>query len=220
MREFQRKEGLNKKGIEMLEGYQVYINPKTPNLVKESIKAYMAKEKAAKVVEAVKKSVTVPEFEEILKSYSCYMKGNADFCEDALDYVESFMAESCKSPYTILKNNYYITVQYRIGLKSTEVETLFDVSSGKALQMFDAGFVSTFVDTYMRKKANEVIAKYQDKLNKCYVVINMSDVYKVRGRKMCDIDIDFRIAPKNLTESACEVIAKVIDELVEYVVVK
>ena len=86
--------------------------------------------------------------------------------------------------------------------------------------MFDAGFVSTFVDTYMRKKANEVIAKYQDKLNKCYVVINMSDVYKVRGRKMCDIDIDFRIAPKNLTESACEVIAKVIDELVEYVVVK
>ena len=220
MREFQRKEGLNKKGIEMLEGYQVYINPMTPNLVRESIKAYMAKEKAAKVIEAVKNGVPVPEFEDILKSYSCYMKGNADFCGDAHEYVQEYMEQNCKTPYTTMKNNYYITVQYRIGLKSTEVETLFDVSSGKANQMFSEGFVKTFVDTYMRKKANEVIAKYQERLDKCAVVVKMSDVYKVQGRKMYDIDIDFRIAPKSLTAEACQVIVEVLNELTYYVVIK
>ena len=220
MKEFVRQEGLNKKGIDMLDAYQVYISPMTPTLVRESIKEYMLKEKSVKVTEAVKKSVTLPEFEDILKSYSCYMKGNADFCEDALDFVESFMAVNCKTPYTTMKNNYYITVQYRIGLKATEVETLFDVSSGKALQMFDTGFVSTFVDTYMRKKANDVIAKYNERLDKCAVVVKMSDVYKVQGRKMCDIDIDFRIAPKSLTAEACQVIVEVLNELNEYVVVK
>ena len=48
----------------------------------------------------------------------------------------------------------------------------------------------------------------------------MSDVYKVQGRKMCDIDIDFRIAPKSLTAEACQVIVEVLNELAEYVVVK
>ena len=220
MKEFIRQEGLNKKGIEMLEAYQVYINPMTPNLVRESIKAYMLKEKAVKVTEAVKKSATLPEFEDILKSYSCYMKGNADFCGDAHEYVQEYMEQNCKTPYTTMKNNYYITVQYRIGLKSTEVETLFGVSSGKANQMFSDGFVKTFVDTYMRKKANEVIAKYQERLDDCLMVVKMSDVYKVQGRKMCDIDIDFRIAPKSLTAEACQVIVEVLNELAEYVVVK
>ena len=220
MKEFIRQEGLNKKGIDMLDAYQVYINPMTPNLVRESIKEYMLKEKAVKVTEAVKKSATLPEFEDILKSYSCYMKGNADFCGDAHEYVQEYMEQNCKTPYTTMKNNYYITVQYRIGLKSTEVETLFDVSSGKANQMFSDGFVKTFVDTYMRKKANEVIAKYNERLDKCTVVVKMSDVYKVQGRKMCDIDIDFRIAPKSLTAEACQVIVEVLNELAEYVVVK
>ncbi len=220
MREFQRKDGLNKKGIEMLEAYLVYITPDTPNLVRESIKSYMCKEKAVKVVEAVQKSVSVQEFEDILKSYSSYMKGNADFCEDAFEYVQSFMAECCKYPYTTEKNNYYITVQHRIGLKSTEVEEIFGVSSGKAQQMFNEGFVRTFVDTYMRKKANEVIAKYQKKLNNCSVVVKMSDAYKVPGRKMYDINIDFRIAPKNLTVDACEVIVEVLKDLTTYVVVQ
>ena len=220
MKEFIRQEGLNKKGIDMLDAYQVYINPMTPNLVRESIKEYMLKEKAVKVTEAVKKSVTLPEFEDILKSYSCYMKGNADFCGDAHEYVQEYMEQNCKTPYTTMKNNYYITVQYRIGLKATEVETLFDVSSGKVNQMFSDGFVKTFVDTYMRKKANEVIAKYNERLDKCAVVVKMSDVYKVQGRKMCDIDIDFRIAPKSLTAEACQVIVEVLNELAEYVVVK
>lgn len=220
MKQFIRQEGLNKKGIDMLDAYQVYINPMTPNLVRESIKEYMLKEKAVKVTEAVKKSATLPEFEDILKSYSCYMKGNADFCGDAHEYVQEYMEQNCKTPYTTMKNNYYITVQYRIGLKSTEVETLFDVSSGKANQMFSDGFVKTFVDTYMRKKANEVIAKYNERLDKCTVVVKMSDVYKVQGRKMCDIDIDFRIAPKSLTAEACQVIVEVLNELAEYVVVK
>lgn len=220
MKEFVRQEGLNKKGIDMLDAYQVYINPMTPTLVRESIKEYMLKEKSVKVTEVVKKSVPLAEFEDILKSYSCYMKGNADFCEDAFGFVQNFMERNCATPYTTAKNNYYITVQRRIGLKSTEVETLFDVSSGKANQMFSDGFVKTFVDTYMRKKANEVIAKYQERLDKCAVVVKMSDVYKVQGRKMCDIDIDFRIAPKNLTVESCKVIVDVLNELTEYVVVK
>jgi hypothetical protein len=220
MKEFIRQEGLNKKGIDMLDAYQVYINPMTPNLVRESIKEYMLKEKAVKVTEAVKKSATLPEFEDILKSYSCYMKGNADFCGDAHEYIQEYMEQNCKTPYTTMKNNYYITVQYRIGLKSTEVETLFDVSSGKANQMFSDGFVKTFVDTYMRKKANEVIAKYKERLDKCAVVVKMSDAYKVQGRKMYDIDLDFRIAPKSLTAEACQVIVEVLAELAEYVVVK
>ena len=220
MKEFIRQEGLNKKGIEMLEAYQVFISPTTPNLVRESIKAYMLNEKAVKVNEAVKKSATLPEFEDILKSYSCYMKGNADFCEDALDFVQRYMEQNCKTPYTTAKTNYYITVQYRIGMKTTEVETLFGVTSGKANQMFHEGFVKTFVDTYMRKKANEVIAKYQERLDDCLMAVKMSDFYKVQGRKMCDIDIDFRIAPKSLTAEACQVIVEVLAELAEYVVVK
>ena len=220
MKEFKREDDLSKKGTEMLEAYQVYINPTTPNLVRESIKAYMVKEKAVKVVDAVNKGVTASEFENILKSYSCYMKGNADFCEDALEFVQSFMEENCKTPYTTAKNNYYITVQRRIGLKSTEVEEIFGVSSGKANQMCYDGFVKTFVDTYMRKKANKVIAKYQEKLDRVAVVVKVSDVYRVQGRKLYDIDIDFRIAPKSLTAEACEVIVEVLNELTEYVVVK
>ena len=107
-KEFVKIEGLNKKGLDMLDAYQVYINPTTPTIVRESIKDYMMKEKSVKVNKAVKENVTLAEFEDILKSYSCYMKGNADFIDDALLFVQEYMEKYCKSPYTTMKNNYYI----------------------------------------------------------------------------------------------------------------
>lgn len=207
--EFVKKEGLNQRGLDMIEAYKIFINPTIPAIVKESLKGTFLGEKAKDVREAVKNEVSLEDFETVLKTYSVYMKGNSDFVGDAMEYVQENMHTS--ATYTVLKKTASVVVQKRVGLKATEVEEIFGVDARRAHMLVASSFVETFVDTFMRKKIMQTIEKHKDLLHD--VKVNVSNTYKVDGRNMFDINVDFCISPSKLTSETCERVARVVEAL-------
>ena len=76
--------------------------------------------------------------------------------------------------------------------------------------MVDNGFVETFVDTYLRKKINDTLSKYEELISPNKV--KCSAVYKVDGRKMYNIDVNISISPSNIKDDTCEKIDIIIAE--------
>ena len=215
MSEFVKIEGLNKKGEDLLEAYKIYMAKQLPEIVLAGTKQVLLTEKSKAVREAINNEVDVEEFENILRSYKAYMKGDAEFVGDAMTYVQETMGEN--NAYTILRRGNNVVVQKRVGMRASEVAETFGITSTRAATLVNNGFVETFVDTYMRKKINQVIEKYEALLDG--IKVKCSDVYKVDGRKLFDIDVDFYISPSSLNSDTCEKLNRVIEALDKEVVV-
>lgn len=215
MSEFVKIEGLNKKGEDLLEAYKIYMAKQLPEIVLSGTKQVLLTEKSKAVREAIRNEVPVDEFENILRSYKAYMKGDAEFVGDAMIYVQENMGES--NAYTILKKGNNVVVQKRVGMRASEVAETFGITPSRASTLVANGFVETFVDTYMRKKINQVIEKYESLLDG--IKVKCSEVYKVDGRKLFDIDVDFYIAPSSLNSETCEKLNRVIEALDKEVIV-
>lgn len=215
MSEFVKVEGLNKKGEDLLEAYKIYMEKKLPEIVLAGTKQVLMTEKSKAVRDAIREEVSVEEFEEVLRSYKAYMKGDAEFVGDAMVYVQENMGEN--NTYTILRKGNSVVVQKRVGMRASEVAEVFGVTPTRANSLVNSGFIETFVDTYMRKKVNQVVTKYETLLDG--IKVKCSEVYKVDGRKLFDIDVDFYIAPSVLNSETCEKLNRVLEALDNEVIV-
>jgi len=215
MSEFVKVDGLNKKGEDLLEAYKIYMAKELPEIVLAGTKQVLMTEKSKAVRDAIREEVSVDEFENVLRSYKAYMKGDAEFVGDAMAYVQETMGESNK--YTIVRKGNSVVVQRRVGIKASEVAELFGVTPTKATTLVNNGFIETFVDTYIRKKVNLVVNKYEALLDG--VKVKTSDVFKVDGRKLFDIDVDFYISPSELNSDTCEKLNRVLEAIEKEVVV-
>lgn len=215
MSEFVKVEGLNKKGEDLLEAYKIYMAKELPEIVLAGTKQMLLTERSRAVCDAIRNEVTVEEFENVLRSYKAYMKGDAEFVGDAMVYVQENMGESNK--YTIVRRGNSVVVQRRVGIRASEVAELFGVSPTKANSLVNNGFIETFVDTYMRKKVAAVVEKYSALLDG--VKVKTSDVYKLDGRKVFDIDVDFYISPSSINSDTCEKLNRVLEAIEKEVVV-
>lgn len=215
MKTFEIVNGYNKKGQDLVDAYKIVKDGQLPALVIEATKAALISERSKAIGQAVKNDVTLEEFEDVVKGYKAYMKGDAEFVEDAMEYLEENMVT--KTPYSLVKKTSSVYVQHRIGIKSTDIPTIFGVDSYKASQMIRSGFIETFVDTYYRKKINEVVKKYEELISPHKV--KLSDVYKVEGRNLFNIDVNICVSPSNIDDDTCDKITRVLEALETEVVI-
>ena len=186
-----------------------------PDIVLTGTKQALMTEKLKAVRDAVRDEVSVEEFENILRSYKAYMKGDAEFVGDAMAYIQENMGENNK--YTIVRKGNSVVVQRRVGIRASEVAEIFGVTPTKATSLVNTGFIETFVDTYMRKKVNAVVEKYNALLDG--IKVKTSDVYKLDGRKVFDIDVDFYISPSAINSDTCEKLNRVLEAIEKEVIV-
>lgn len=215
MKTFEIVNGYNKKGQDLVDAYKIVKDGQLPALVIEATKSALIAERSKAIGQAVKNDVTLEEFEDIVRGYKAYMKGDSEFVEDAMEYLEENMVT--KTPYSLVKKTSSVYVQHRIGIKSTDIPTIFGVDSCKAGQMIRSGFIETFVDTYYRKKINEVVKKYEELVSPHKV--KLSDVYKVEGRNLFNIDVNICVSPSNIDNDTCDKIARVLEALETEVVI-
>lgn len=215
MSEFVKIEGLNKKGEELLEAYKIYMAKELPEIILSATRTALLAERSRDVVSAVKDEVPVDEFEKVLRSYKAYMKGDAEFIGDAMVYLQDNMGNTTR--YTIVRKGNNAVVQKRVGMKASEIPEAFGVTPTEASKLVSSGFIETFVDVFIRKKVNDVIKKYETLLDG--VKVKTSDVYKLEGRKVFDIDVDFYVSPSTLNSETCEKLNRVIEALETEVVI-
>lgn len=208
---FEMVDGLNKRGQELVDAYKLVKEATLPDIVLDATKKALLAEKSRAVSQAIRDDVSVEEFETIVRGYKAYMRGDSEFINDAIDYLEDNLKKETNTPFTIMKRSTSAVVQYRIGLKATDVSSIFGVDASRAVKMVDNGFVETFVDTYLRKKINDTLSKYEELISPNKV--KCSDVYKVDGRKMYNIDVNISISPSNIKDDTCEKIARVLEAL-------
>ena len=103
MSTFTFERGLNKKGLELIEAYKVFLDNNTSSFVKEAIKKSIQNEKTLKVRHAVKDGVSVEEFVEIVSSYEEYMSGIEEIQEAAIVFVTNNIPTNSK--VDIIKGN-------------------------------------------------------------------------------------------------------------------
>lgn len=207
---FTFEEGLNKKGTDLLAAYTIYMNESTPEIVKRSLGEMMRRDiNAKRVRNAFEDGDTVEEFEAVLRQYSTYMRSNADVVNEALDFVRANLPADLEAE-TMKKSN-KVVIQKRVGMKQTQVEDYFGVDKARASSLMANGFVSTFLDTYIRKKVNIILADQAKLLDG--VKVDVSAVYKVDGRNMFNMNVDFTLTPKDLDTDMIDRVVRVIGYL-------
>ena len=215
MKTFEMVNGYNKKGQDLVDAYKIIKDGQLPSIVIEATKSALMSERSKSIGQAVRNDVSLEEFEEIVRGYKAYMKGDSEFVEDAMEYIESNMVT--KTPFTLVKKTSSVYVQHRIGIKASDIPVIFGVDTTKANQMIRSGFIETFVDTYYRKKINEVVKKYEELISPHKV--KLSDVYKVEGRNLFNIDVNICVSPSNIDDETCDKISRVLEALETEVVI-
>lgn len=205
MSTFTFERGLNKKGLELIEAYKVFLDDNTSSFVKEAIKKSIQNEKTLKVRHAVKDGVSVEEFVEIVSSYEEYMSGIEEIQEAAIVFVTNNIPTNSK--VDIIKGNKNkIIVQKKVGLKSTDFQKYFGTSTVETGLLYNSGFAKTFVDTRIRKCLTDVINSVKSKDFK----ITLSECFKEEHRKLYNIAVNFEISVDKLNSNICKEITEVI----------
>lgn len=209
---FEITTGLNKKGKTLLEAYETYKNDSLPEFIKNATEKALLQERCVKLREAVKNNVTVKEFEEILSSYKAYNKGNADFADECTKYIDENMVNVSFGG----KNNGKVIIRKLIGIKLSQVSDMFGVDKVMASNMFHSGFITTFVNTYVKKLANSVINRNNDILDN--VSVKVSDAHKANDRNYIDINVDFYVSPLTFNDCIMHNVQFVCDEIDKIVI--
>ena len=212
MADFKFSRNINAKGKDIIAAYETYICKDTPDFVRNAVKVALMKEKCKGVYEAVNNPCSIEDFREIVAAYNGYNTGDAEFQAEAMKFVEENLDKDIQA--SVVKSGATkVLVQKRVGMKLSEVQNYFGVTEAKAKQMFSYGFIETFVDTFIRKQVNEILARVEIP----DVSIKVSDVYKVPERNLYNLDINFRVAPSKLNSDMCKYISEALRCIEQYI---
>ena len=206
MSTFTFERGLNKKGLELIDGYKVFLDSQTPSFVKDAIKKSILNEKALKVRNAVKTEMSIEEFTKIIYSYEIYLSGAKEMQEAAITFITNNVPADTKID-VLRENKNKVIVQKRIGLKSVDFQKYFGTSVEETRKLYDNGFAQTFVDTRIRKCIVDAINTV-----KCdgFDVV-LSKCFKSDKRKLYNIAVNFEIPIDKLNTDICN---KIIESII------
>ena len=205
VRKFEKKSGLNKNSIEIVNYYNLY-NQEKDESIKDCIHYY--------VTHSLKFNCSLSEFktENDLVSFLLKDKKNListkeqiessrDFANSILDFDNLLISSK-----TDARTKSLIIIK-SIGLKKSQAEKLFDNFKPKD---FDT-FVKMFVDKYMRQNAKSFIST----INQDYFKITLSDIYLSKFNYY-NFDIEFSIKVDNLDENVLLEIGNILTNMPKF----
>lgn len=205
MNTFTFEKTLNKKALELINGYKILLDNNTSSFVKDAITQSILNEKAKGIRTAVKNKVSVEEFIEVLYSYKTYLSGLEEIQDAAIVFIENYIPTDTK--VDIIKGNKdKVIIQKRIGLKSTDFQKYFGTSVEETKKLYDNGFAETFVNTRIRKCITDVVNTVKSK----EFNITLSKCLRSNNRKLYNIAVNFEISIDKLNVATCTKIAEII----------
>lgn len=198
--------------------HQIGNNSMIQNAIKKEILSYFPKNKDevlaiivqdpkinSNAIEDLKKiMITMPRFTDVQEDKE---QSAREFVDDVFNNIDTlFKTRGTKSGIEIIKH---------IGLRITDVVKAFDVDNAYAWEMYNKGFVKTYVDTMMRKHVTRFVdAEFKN----AGIQVTLTEIYKVPNRNLWDFDVCVKIPYDQLTTENLELVAtkyKKLDNMIE-----